>query len=34
LLPHGNKIVVDDAGHMAPYEQPDAVERAIMQFLG
>jgi hypothetical protein len=25
---------VEDAGHMAPYEQPDAVERAIMQFLG
>jgi pimeloyl-ACP methyl ester carboxylesterase len=34
LLPHGEKVVVDDAGHMVPYEQPDVVERAIMQFLG
>jgi pimeloyl-ACP methyl ester carboxylesterase len=34
LLPYGDKVVVEDAGHMVPYEQPDAVERAVMHFLG
>jgi pimeloyl-ACP methyl ester carboxylesterase len=34
LLPDARVTLIDDAGHMAPYEQPDAVKRAIRDFLG
>jgi pimeloyl-ACP methyl ester carboxylesterase len=34
LVPHAEKVVVDDAGHMAPHEQPDAVASAVSKFLG
>lgn len=33
LLPVAALVVVDDAGHMAPMEQPDAVARALCQWL-
>jgi len=32
-LPHGKLVVIPDAGHMAPLEQPQAVNDAIRQFL-
>jgi len=32
-LPHARQVVVDDAGHMAPYEQTAAVASAIADFL-
>ena len=34
LLPSSELALVDEAGHMAPYEQPDAVLEAIQKFLG
>lgn len=34
LVPHAEKVVIDDAGHMLPYEQPDAVMEAMTRFLG
>jgi pimeloyl-ACP methyl ester carboxylesterase len=34
LVPQAEKVVVADAGHMVPYEQPEAVEQAIVRFLG
>lgn len=33
LLPASQVVLVDDAGHMAPYEQTDAVAEAITKFL-
>jgi pimeloyl-ACP methyl ester carboxylesterase len=33
LVPHAQKVIIDDAGHMLPYEQPEAVEQAIVSFL-
>jgi 3-oxoadipate enol-lactonase len=32
-LPNGRLAVIPDAGHLAPYEQPEAVDRAILEFL-
>ncbi|APW63844.1 alpha/beta fold hydrolase [Paludisphaera borealis] len=32
-LPNGRLEVVSDAGHLAPYENPDAVDQAILGFL-
>jgi pimeloyl-ACP methyl ester carboxylesterase len=32
-LPHAERASVADAGHMAPYEQPDATAEAITSFL-
>jgi pimeloyl-ACP methyl ester carboxylesterase len=32
-LPQAELVLVDDAGHMAPYEQPEAVASAIGAFL-
>lgn len=34
LVPHAQKVLVDDAGHMVPYEQPEAVAAAVSTFLG
>jgi pimeloyl-ACP methyl ester carboxylesterase len=34
LIPHAEKVAIEDAGHMVPYEQPEAVEQAIVSFLG
>ena len=34
LLPSSELALVDEAGHMAPYEQADAVLEAIRKFLG
>lgn len=33
LLPHSQLVVIDDAGHMAPMEQPGAVSRALLAWL-
>ena len=34
LIPGARVDVVDDAGHMLPYEQPEAFVRAVAAFLG
>jgi pimeloyl-ACP methyl ester carboxylesterase len=34
LLPQATKALIAEAGHMAPYEQPEAVATAIAAFLG
>jgi pimeloyl-ACP methyl ester carboxylesterase len=34
LLPSSELVLVEDAGHMAPYEQPEVVSEAIAKFLG
>ncbi len=34
LIPGATRVMVDDAGHMVPYEQPEAVAAAITTFLG
>jgi pimeloyl-ACP methyl ester carboxylesterase len=34
LIPSAEGVVVDEAGHMVSYEQPEAVERAVTAFLG
>ena len=34
LIPHARVEVIDDAGHMLPYEQPDKFARAVTAFLG
>jgi pimeloyl-ACP methyl ester carboxylesterase len=33
LLPDARLTLIDEAGHMTPYEQPEAVSRAIVSFL-
>ena len=33
LIPHARVEVIDGAGHMLPYEQPDAFVRAVAGFL-
>jgi pimeloyl-ACP methyl ester carboxylesterase len=33
LVPHAELIAVENAGHMAPVEQPDAVARALRDWL-
>jgi len=32
-LPQARQVVIVQAGHMAPEEQPDAVNAAILKFL-
>ncbi|MCH8025262.1 MAG: alpha/beta hydrolase [Chloroflexi bacterium] len=32
-LPHGRKVVIEDAGHPATLEQPEAVNAAVREFL-
>jgi len=34
LVPQATKALIPEAGHMAPYEQPDGVAAAIVSFLG
>ena len=34
LLPAGRLVLIDEAGHMVPYEQTDSVAQAIEAFLG
>jgi pimeloyl-ACP methyl ester carboxylesterase len=34
LLPDAELVTIAEAGHMIPYEQPDAVAEAIANFLG
>jgi pimeloyl-ACP methyl ester carboxylesterase len=33
-LPDARFVEIEDAGHMAPFEQPAAVNSAIREFLG
>lgn len=33
LLPAARRVLVPDAGHMLPYEQPEAVARLVAEFL-
>lgn len=34
FLPDAETALIDNAGHMLQYEQPDAVEQAVVKFLG
>ena len=34
LLPRAEVVQVPEAGHMVPYEQPDALADAVRRFLG
>ena len=34
MIPHARVEVIGDAGHMLPYEQPDAFVRSVTSFLG
>jgi pimeloyl-ACP methyl ester carboxylesterase len=34
LLPHAQTVTITDAGHMLPYEQPEALANQIMTFSG
>jgi pimeloyl-ACP methyl ester carboxylesterase len=34
LIPHASIVTIDGAGHMLPYEQPDAFVAALTRFLG
>jgi pimeloyl-ACP methyl ester carboxylesterase len=34
LVPQAESVIVEEAGHMVPYEQPEAVEQAVTAFLG
>jgi pimeloyl-ACP methyl ester carboxylesterase len=34
LIPHARREVIERAGHMVPYEQPEAFSRAVAAFLG
>jgi len=33
-VPHAREVVVPDCGHLSTLEQPDAVTRALIEFLG
>jgi pimeloyl-ACP methyl ester carboxylesterase len=33
LLPHAEAVCIDDAGHMLPYEQPQALAEKVLAFL-
>jgi pimeloyl-ACP methyl ester carboxylesterase len=33
-IPHATLVGIEDAGHMAPIEQPDAVANALREWLG
>ncbi len=33
-LPHGELVVIPDAGHLAPLENPEATNAAILKYLG
>jgi pimeloyl-ACP methyl ester carboxylesterase len=34
LIPHARVTLIEGAGHMLPYEQPDAFVAAVTAFLG
>jgi pimeloyl-ACP methyl ester carboxylesterase len=34
LLPHARVLIIDEAGHMLPYEQPTQCAEAVLNFLG
>lgn len=34
LIPQARVEIIDEAGHILPYEQPDAFARAVAAFLG
>ena len=34
LIPHARLETIDGAGHMLPYEQPEAFSKAVSAFLG
>jgi pimeloyl-ACP methyl ester carboxylesterase len=34
LIPDATLVVIEDSGHMAPVEQPEAVTRALLAWLG
>jgi pimeloyl-ACP methyl ester carboxylesterase len=34
LIPHAELTLIDQAGHMLPYEQPEAFVAAVSRFLG
>jgi pimeloyl-ACP methyl ester carboxylesterase len=34
LIPHAEIAIVEGAGHMLPYERPDAFVAALTRFLG
>ena len=34
LIPPAELVLIDDAGHMLPYEQPAAFTAAVTKFLG
>jgi pimeloyl-ACP methyl ester carboxylesterase len=34
LVPQAEVALIEDAGHMLPYEQPEATARAISSFVG
>ena len=34
LIPHAELVVIEDAGHMSPVEQPEQVSNALVQWLG
>jgi pimeloyl-ACP methyl ester carboxylesterase len=34
MIPGAQFVMIPDAGHMAPMEQPELVNAAIRQFLG
>jgi pimeloyl-ACP methyl ester carboxylesterase len=34
LIPNATLVVIEDSGHMAPVEQPEAVTRALLAWLG
>ena len=34
LIPHAKVVRIRDAGHMLPYEQPEAFVASLVAFLG
>jgi pimeloyl-ACP methyl ester carboxylesterase len=34
LIPHAELVVIEDAGHMSPMEQPEQVSNALVRWLG
>jgi pimeloyl-ACP methyl ester carboxylesterase len=33
-IPHSTLVIIDNAGHMAPFEQPEAVTAALLEWSG
>jgi pimeloyl-ACP methyl ester carboxylesterase len=34
LIPHAELVVIEEAGHMSPVEQPEQVSNAFVRWLG